>query len=293
MNLVEIEDKIINNYNKLKYNSSYVSNAGDTSYVGKDLIQLREAIREFQDLELIKEELNAINQTPLLSTYGDQEMFTPSQNASLSRNIDSIRIGLDFLLRYKTQITKPQHGLYIKLPEIVNFEDLTKVANDLKKAVEIPINDQQNGGYVQIQSAESGSIWLVISVGTISAVNLIAGICWAAAVLRKKKAEAKIFEEHARTLELKNELMKDLADAQKQQYKNILQAEAEEIAKNNYDNNSPEVIERLKLSLTTVSDLIDRGTQILPSSDKELTKSFPNYSSLDLIESTIKKISNN
>ncbi|WPO78638.1 hypothetical protein [Flavobacterium sp. KACC 22761] len=293
MNLTELEDRIKNNYYKLIYKSSYVSSASDKSYVGTNLIELRQALKEFEGVEIIDNELNLIKSTSLFSSYNDEEMFTSKENMIIDKNVEAIRIGLEFLLRYKIQITKPDHGLYIKLPEVINFEDLSKVANDLKKSIEIPINDQQDGGYVQIQSAESGSIWLLISVGTISAVNLIGGICWAAAVLRKKKAEAKIFEEHARTLELKNDGLAQIIEAQKQQYKNILQAEAEEIANKNFNNNSPEVIERLKLSLTTTADLIDRGTKILPSSDKELSQSFPNYSNLDLIESAIKKIANN
>ena len=59
------------------------------------------------------------------------------------------------------------------------------------------------------------------------------------------------------------------------QIKNIIEAEAEEIAKAHYKLNDPEVINRLKLSLNTVNDLIDRGTQILPSSTiKKLLKHF-------------------
>jgi hypothetical protein len=293
MNINEIKEKIIQNVDYLQYSSSYTSGLADKPYVAKKLIQLRETINELSDIQLILPEIAEIKKTSLFSSFKDEDYFTSNENLILDSNIYKIRTGLSFLLRYKLQIETPEHGLYLKLPEIINFDDLAKVANDLKKAIEMPIVDQNDGGYVQIKSAESGSIWLIISVGTFSGVNLVAAICWASAVIRKKKAEAKIYEEHAKTLELKNEVLESILDAQKQQYKNILQAEAEQIANNHFNNQSPEVIERLKLSLTTVSELIDRGAQILPSSDKELTKSFPNYSNLDLIESAIKKIASN
>jgi hypothetical protein len=293
MNINEIKEKIIQNVDYLQYSSSYTSGLGDKPYVAKKLIQLREAINELSDIQLILPEIAEIKKTSLFSSFKDEDYFTSNENSILDSSIYRIRTGLSFLLRYKLQIETPEHGLYLKLPEIINFDDLARVANDLKKAIEMPIVDQNDGGYVQIKSAESGSIWLIISVGTFSGVNLVGAICWASAVIRKKKAEAKIYEEHAKTLELKNEVLESILAAQKQQYKNILQAEAEQIANNHFNNQSPEVIERLKLSLTTVSELIDRGAQILPSSDKELTKSFPNYSNLDLIESAIKKIASN
>ena len=90
---------------------------------------------------------------------------------------------------------------------------------------------------------------------------------------------------------MKNDSLETLVNAQKAQIKNIINAEAEEISNKFYKLNDPEVIERLKLSLNTINDLIDRGTQILPYSDKsEAIKSFPDYSNLNLIESTMKKL---
>ena len=166
-----------------------------------------------------------------------------------------------------------------------------KLSNELKKAIEIPVNEQDKGGKINIQYAEPGSIWLIISVGTSAAVNLIAGLSWASAVYRKKRAEAKMFEEYAKTLELKNQALEDLVEAQKTQLKHILNSEAEEIAKGHFKSSSQETIERLKLSIGSISNLIDRGSQILPSSDdKDVIKLFPDYLNLDLIESKIKKL---
>jgi hypothetical protein len=173
---------------------------------------------------------------------------------------------------------------------VKTFEELIKVANDLKKGIELPIADSKIGE-VNILTAESGSIWLLIYVG--AAMNLVAGICWSAAVIRKKFAEAKLFEEHARTLDLKNEALESLVQAQKQQLQNVIQGEAEAIANKNYQEHNNENIERLKLSLTTISELIEKGAIILPAEKNEsITKLFPDYNNLSLIESTIKKLKN-
>ena len=113
-------------------------------------------------------------------------------------------------------------------------------------------------------------------------------------MIKKKRAEAKIFEQHTRTLELKNDAISLFLDAQKTQLNNILDAEANAIADKNYNHNDPETIERLKLSINTVSDLMDKGVKILPvNEDQEIQKQFPDYSKLNLIESSIKQITNN
>jgi hypothetical protein len=291
MNVKETKDLLQNCYSKLNFKTTYVTGSTEKPYIAQDLIILRECINRLENIDLLTPEINELKKSMLFQTYSDEQYFTASDNSKITINVDKLKIGIEFLLRYGNQIENPENGLFIKLPEIQNFEDLSKVSNDLKKAIEIPVIDQNDGGYVKIETAESGSIWLIISIGTLSAVNLIGAICWSAAVIRKKKAEAKIFEEHAKTLGLKNESLQTVIDAQKIQIKNIIEAEAEEIAKAHYKLNDPEVISRLKLSLNTVNDLIDRGTQILPSSDnKETIKSFPDYSNLNLIESAIKKL---
>jgi hypothetical protein len=291
MNIKETKELLQDCHSKLNFKTTYVTGSTEKPYIGNGLIILRECIKMLENIDLLTPEINELKKSILFQTYSDEQYFTASDNTKITIIVDKLKIGIEYLLRYSKQIDNPQNGLFIKLPEIQTFEDLSKVSNDLKKAIEIPVIDQNDGGYVKIETAESGSIWLIISIGSLSAVNLIGAICWSAAVIRKKKAEAKIFEEHAKTLGLKNESLQIVIDAQKIQIKNIIEAEAEEIAKGHYKLNDPEVINRLKLSLNTVNDLIDRGTQILPSSDnKETIKSFPDYSNLNLIESAIKKL---
>jgi hypothetical protein len=291
MNVKENKEILQESFRNLNYAPKYVSNSTEKPYLGIDLINLRESIKMLENINIMIPEINEIKKTSLFKSYGNEEYFTSSDDSIIKNYVNKLKIGIEFILRYNNQVDNPENGLYIKLPEIQNFDDLAKVSNDLKKAIEIPIVDQNDGGYIKIETAESGSIWLIISIGSITAVNLIGAICWSAAVIRKKKAEAKIFEEHAKTLGLKNDSLQTVIDAQKIQIKNIIEAEAQEIAKEHYKLNDPEVINRLKLSLNTVNELIDRGTQILPSSDnKETIKSFPDYSNLNLIESAIKKL---
>ncbi|MBS4063365.1 MAG: hypothetical protein KGZ74_02345 [Chitinophagaceae bacterium] len=93
--------------------------------------------------------------------------------------------------------------LLINIPELKSFDELSKFSVDLKKGIELPVIEKEIQGQVEIVSAGNGSIVLYVTLGTILAVKLIAGVCWAAAVIRKKNVEANIFEQHAKTLKLK------------------------------------------------------------------------------------------
>jgi hypothetical protein len=181
--------------------------------------------------------------------------------------------------------------LYIRLPDFKSFDELAKYSKDLQKAIEIPITDSAINGEVNIIGADQGSVILYVAIGTLAAVKLIAGICWSAAVIKKKNAEANMFIEHARTLELKNDALESIIDAQKKQLKNIADSEANALANGLLNHNDPETISRLKLSMEIIANLIDKGGKILPmTKDENIQKSFPNYNALDLIESSIRQI---
>lgn len=293
MSIKETFEKIERNIIKLNYDSSYVTNhSSDLSYVAKNLVSLKDAINELADIEFIQTQITRLKSSALFKNYKDEDAFNSTDNNKISGGVNELKIGLKFLLDYYYSSNQNRDNvIQIKLPETKTFDDLSKTSNELRNSLQIPLLDSSTDGHIEILTAESGSIWLLVSVGTIAAVNLVGAICWASAVIRKKIAEARIFEAHAKTLDLKNEALQNLVYAQEQQLKNVILAEAEAIATGHYDDQSPEKIARLKLSLETIADLIERGAKILPSSKEEdIKRAFPDYSNLALIESSIKQI---
>lgn len=292
MNIKESLDRIKKNAHAFNYKSDYNSGTQDKPYTAKNLVQLKDAIQELSDIDFLSHQIDILKSTQLLENYKDVDNFNSTDDSKISKAVTELRIGLNFLLNYYyVNYTYSDETIHIKFPSIEDFEDLNRLSNDLKKAIEIPINDSNTGGKVNILTAENGSIWLIVSLGVVSAVNLVAGICWAAAVIRKKNAEAKIFEAHAKTLDLKNNALETFVQAQKEQLSNILTSETEAIMSKFYDKTDPETLARLKLSVTTIADLIDRGTKILPNSENDNIKNlFPDYNNLNLISSAIRQL---
>jgi hypothetical protein len=293
MNFIEYNPLIIEGIHRLGYTSQYVSNAGDSPYRAQNLNLLRQVLVKLENVPLINTDIEFLKQSWLFGTSSDSLMISISDNSVAQSRVDLIRTKLTVLkeLNESTGLLNQDDLLYIKLPELSSFDELSKYANDLKKAIELPITDESINGNLKIIGADQGSVILYALLGTVVAVKLIAGICWAAVLLKKKNAEANIFEAHAKTLNIKNELMQDLVNAQKEQIKNILHAEAEAIASKHYNHNEPETIERLKLSIATVSELVEKGAKILPMhNNDEIQKSFPDYNATNLIESTIRQL---
>lgn len=296
MNFIEYHETIENSLPELKLSESYISGNQDFTYQTKNLKALRRSIYAIEDIPYISNEVNELKNSWLFQTTGDEQKITTSQSSEVGNVLKSLRIKLKTFkeIAETSKLFNSPDTILIRIPEVNSFDNLQKYANDFKKAIEVPILDKSIGGNATILSADEGSIIFYVSLGTLAAVKLIAGICWAAAVIKKKRAEANIFEHHAKTLELKNEALSVFVEAQKVQLKNILDSEATAIANNEYNHAEPETIERLKLSITTVAELINKGVQILPvSKDEDIQKSFPDYKKIDLIESTIKQISPN
>ncbi|EJG00676.1 hypothetical protein [Flavobacterium sp. F52] len=296
MNFIEYHDTIGKALSNLKLTTSYISGNQDFMYQATELGALRRSINLVEEVPYLDKEINNLKKSWLFLSTSETQKINSSQSSEVENLIRNLRIKLETFkeIAETSKLFNDTETISIRIPEINSFENLQKYASDFKKAIEIPIIDESIGGKATILSADEGSIIFYVSLGTIAAVKLVAGICWAAAVIKKKKAEADIFEQHAKTLELKNDSISIFVEAQKTQLKNILDAEATSIANKEYNHNDPETIERLKLSISTVAELIDKGVQILPlSKDEDIQKSFPDYKAPNLIESSIKQIVTN
>ncbi|WP_231424959.1 hypothetical protein [Pedobacter sp. Leaf250] len=291
MNLIEHSDLLFEIQPILKPKTAYTTDYKEKIF--SDVNKYRRNIEKLEELKPLVSTIERLKNTSLFKITGDQ-ISVPTSNASeIEAIISDLESKIDLMIQMirSSKLFGQEDLLFIKLPEFKSFDELAKYSKDLQKAIEIPITDEAINGEVNIIGADQGSVILYVALGTIAAVKLIAGICWSAAVIKKKNAEANMFVEHAKTLELKNEALDAIIDAQKKQLKNIAEAEASALANGLLNHNDPETINRLKLSMDIIANLIDKGAKILPmTKNEDIQKSFPNYNALDLIESSIRQI---
>lgn len=288
----EIYEIAIDLLPNLKYESDYISGL-DAPYKVSQAENLRNSINTISKIDFLNNNVNKIKQTALFKTLDNEVYVKSHDHLTIQGFVDYVRTGLSFFVQnYQySNVYETEDALLIKLPPLDNFDDLSKISSAFKKAIEIPILDSGIETNLKIVKAQPGSIWLTVLI-SLGAIKLVAAIVWSAAVIRRKMAESKIFEQHARTLKLKNDQIENIIDAQKVQIKNVLDDEAKAIAAEYYSSSDNEVIERLKLSINSVQNLIEKGAKILPNSkDDSVIKLFPDTANLSSIESAIKKIS--
>lgn len=282
MRLQEIKQVLIKNQHKLDI---YRTNTSSGYISLEKLIEFREAINEIHSLNLFEQTLK-IKDSFIFRDFEDSMFVTTNAWDQVKYEISSLKYSIDYVIKSidKTNIKENENTIAIKLPQVIDFSDFTSVLNELKKAISVPISEEEIGGKVEIKGVENGSIWMYIALGTPSALALIAGLAWAATVIYKKLQEGRAFNEYVKNLQLKNDQAEAFVEAQKAQVLLLVTEQAKLVEKENFSNSDAERLERLKLSINTMSELIDKGFEIHPSlvAPESVTNLFPDFKSIHL-----------
>lgn len=193
----------------------------------------------------------------------------------------------------KTVPNENINSINIKLPQINDFDELSKVSRELHISLTQVLYNEEIKGETKIVSVQNGSIWFNVYVGE-TAVIVAASIAWAAAVIYKKIQEGKLLEQQVRALQVKNESLEDVLKAQKNETNLMIQAESEHIQSEHFKLNAADNIERIKNSISVFADLIGKGAEIHPAlvATENISNLFPDVSKLLGLESKIKRLAN-
>jgi hypothetical protein len=275
-----------------KYEESKQGNT--TISVFSNLDQYRNGISILEDSDLLKKETDGIRNSPIFKTAKDFVNLNVQEGRALKPQLDE-------LFRITSSVTESieqiggdteKDSISIKLPDVNDFEDLSKFSADFHKILNQTIVNKQINGQVRIDSVENGSIWLDVYLGSATAVSLIGGLAWASAVVYKKIQEGRLIEKHVESLGVKNASLKEIQVKQKEALGLMIDAEANNLYNENFEGDNNEQIERLKLSIKMFSNLIDKGAEIHPALNQpESVKNlYPKMKNLQSLESKIKKI---
>jgi hypothetical protein len=264
-----------------------------------NLDSIRHAILELENTGVpgIYPELEGLRDSGIFKSAKDVMNVTSVNADNILKLVAALQSKLEMLrqLVYMEQTEVNAQDPFIVqvlIPKISSFTELEKISDDLEKVIEKPVIHENIGGKAEIISASHGSIVFFVALGTSAAVAIVIRILWAAAVVRKKYAEAKYVEEQVRTLKIKNDAFQAVADGLITQQKELLNREAVAIATHHYPGYDNDLLERTKLSITTMATLMDKGVKILPASDSPAPEGleFPDYKQLSVATSLIKEL---
>ncbi len=284
----DIEIKEILDYSIPILLFKYVPQGGQASQIF-NFSSLVRAIKSLNNINELKDYCTPLleNNIILENQYAETISIIQPEFDKIFFDISKLKIAAQILWDIKNKTKQySENSILIKFPPVESFQDLSKISNDFKIAIEVPIHDANEN--LKIEKAEEGSIWITITT-TFFGVSLIAKIVSAGFNIAKLNIQLKWHEEQSRTIGLKNDAIENILQMQKEFLKQKVQEETRSFLDEEV---SPETFNRYKVSVEMMADLIDRGAEIIPGAidDKELKKSFPKFKDVNLLADAIKKI---
>lgn len=291
--LRELKEIIKEAWNMLTWDVDPV-NTNISLSILKNCNAIRDTIDLVSKTNLFVEQITLLKSSVLFSTPGDEIKITKLQASEINSTLDI----LDDLLKgfYENlKLVLPDespNSINIKLPPVNDFNDLSQYAKDFHLALTQVLYLEEINSQVKIESVENGSIWLNVLLEGSIASSIVGGLLWSGAVIYKKILEGRMMAQQLRALTIRTDSMDDVNKAQKESLELLIQSEAELINSENFKDNVPENIERIKTSIKLFANLLDKGAEIHPAigAPEEVTNLYPNMKSLPTIESKVKQL---
>lgn len=278
------------------YEATHYSDIQGSIYRLKGLEKLRIGLSLVQMTSLFKNEYEKLRLSSIFGTAYDEVSVSHSEYSIISEAIRTLTNSIDIALE-TIGISIPSQNynenvIYVKLPIINDFDDLSGVIDKLKKAIQIPSTLPGIEDQIIISNFDSGSKWFELVCKSSITACFIGSLAWSGAVIYKKYQEAKLAEQHFKNAQLGTEYFEALVAANEKQLNLLIETEAKLLQNEYLKDDDNENLERLKLSVKTMSELIEKGTEIQPAllAPENVSNLFPDYSNIMMIESKQKQI---
>lgn len=299
MRLRDIKKILDDNLEHLELNYEYREN--NTKALLTGFQKTLKALDNLTVLNFLEKDLAAIQNVYLMYGYrsqNDKQVVEVSTFNTFNTQLQHIKLKCQATSAAIEEALPEQEELSIsvKLPKYNDLSELASFFHDLNKVLNQTLVNDYLKGNVKLNSFDSGSYWVEIAIGSMVGLKFVAHLVKSAAVIRKELLQGDILKQQLTQLKRFNEGIdtEAIEQAHKQQIKEIVKAEVANLINNNdnIDKTDNEFASRLGHSLEILGELIKKGTEIHHSlnAPEEITKLFPNYEELNLIESEIMKI---
>jgi hypothetical protein len=257
---------------------------------------LKNAVLEIEELELVPDLLNELQNQSFYSFNGENLIIQQQEYKILNRTIPQLKLILEATA---DSIEKAQNHeidstliISIRIPEISDFEELEKVSSKLTKIFSQTLLTNEVEGGFKIIGFDSGSNWIDILATSTAIVQTIGGLAWSGAVVFKKLQEGLLVQQKVREMKISNNAIEEVVEKSKDGVNEVAEKEAQFIYNKYFSGKDPEQIARIKMALKEIAELYNQGGTIKPSleASEDVTEEFPNISELPTIESKVKKI---
>lgn len=249
----------------------------------------RKTVAALEPVEALALDLKILKSSPIFQSDAETlEVGNETTAQQISAASLSLFTGAKAILNALKQVMPEDESpvITVSVPEPVNIKKLIYVCGKLEKALQGSITGNELGGKSAIKHIDPAADWIEVDVGTEEALRLAGDLVWSAAVVYGRYQEAKIFEEHVKTLKIKTESMEDLKRGQSEAIVRLIHTESAHLVEKHLKGNGGQ-LEKFKAPIKLMADLIKDGVRIAPADDaqEDVKVLFPDYAKLGEIES--------
>lgn len=251
---------------------------------------------QYKDTEGTKLAIKALDKAGIISIYEDPySLFAstfsnfinvdPGKHPNIKFKMQALESTISILHKWINEYLPDDEDdttINIKLPKLYQVNDLVKASGIINKALSQSV--AESGGEVKIRHLDYGSSWLIISAGTALAAKLVMLLADAGFKIAQKYYGIKMMQQQYERFNMGTEMLKTIKEANEKIIATDARVLAEHIEKDIYKDTDTdnERIERLRVSITEMSKLIELGGEVHPAlicaSDNNI--STPDYKSL-------------
>jgi hypothetical protein len=220
---------------------------------------------------------------PIFSLPGDEMVFDLSTGQEFQGRVVLLATHASLLATAMSSALSPvdENMIAFRVPGSDSLKALETTIADLDQCLQQAVVHPKVDGIVRFVGVESGTVWLLVSLGTAAAALVIKVIAYASATIAQERVRHAQAEAYIRTLGFTTEMLEAAKDKAKVAMDKLVGSEAEKINSDHYDG-SPEQHGRLVHVLNTLSELFFRGAAIEPAKlpPANVDSGFPNVEKL-------------
>jgi hypothetical protein len=242
-----------------------------------------EALQLLARVPPLETTLKPVIGSPVFALPGDEMIFDVATAQEFQGAVRNLNIHATMLAQALTSALSPvdDYMIAFRIPQTESLKSLEKTIDELEQCLQQAVVQPKIDGLVRFVGVESGSAWLLISLGTAAAAAVIKVIAYASAMIAQERVRHAQATAYIRSLEFTTEMMEAAKNKAKAVMDRLVNEKAGEINGAHYDG-SPEQEGRLVHILNTLSELFFQGAAIEPAKlpPANVDSGFPNVEKL-------------
>lgn len=272
---------------------------GTRTYTAANLNALRHTLTQLANIPPFARFFQSAAETSLFKRIGDELDFNDIEYNRLQGVSLAVQNVIPAMMESLTALVGEEgaNTIYIRLPDSEDLSYVAKTMENFEKILAQVVYNSKINGSIKLVGWEKGSLWLEILLGTAAAATVVSHVVKSAAIAYRRILENRMITAQIEGLEAKAESMQDIRDGLKKSLDMLVDAEARQLYDQFYRGNADEQadneqIERLKHSVESLAELMNKGAEVQPGllMPPEVKQSFPDMKNLPALVSSIKAI---